>query len=107
MIHLLAQSSGIDPAFMGALVVALIALSGWFFQYKKDRREEDAKHEPKASPALHRQFVTREEYERHAADIHDQINALRREGEDRVRRIHERMDKQTDRIIEVIRDQNK
>jgi Tfp pilus assembly protein PilO len=103
MIPLLLAQASPDPAFMGALVVALIAITGWFFQYKRDRREEEQSSRP--SPALHRQFVTREEFDRHVEEIAAQLVELRREGEDRVRRIHERMDKQTDRIIEVIRDQ--
>ena len=96
---------------MGALVVALIALTGWFFQYKKDRREEDAKHEPRATPALHRQFVTREEFEKHADDIGHRLDKIEEAGEARVIRLYDKIDRTSEatvsRIIEIISKQKK
>jgi len=56
------------------------------------------------NPALHRQFVTREEFDKHTTMVRTELGQLRSEGEDRVRRIHERLDKQTEQIITVIKD---
>jgi hypothetical protein len=110
-VTLLAESSSIDPAFMGALVFALIALTGWFFQYKKDRREEEARHEPRATPALHHQFVTRQEFQGHVEDVGHRLDKIEQAGEARVIRIYDKIDqtseKTVDRIIKLISEQKK
>jgi hypothetical protein len=85
-----------DPMAVGAFVLIAVALAVAGTTIWKNLRPD---------PALHRQFVTRAEYERNVEDVQANFEVLRREGEDRVRRIHERMDKQTDQIITVIRDQ--
>lgn len=90
------MNPAIDPVAVGGFVLLAVALAVALTTIWKNVRPD---------PALHRQFVSREEYERHVAEVMGQLNAIRHDGEDRVRRIHERMDKQTEQIITVIRDQ--
>ena len=65
----------------------------------------------RTNPALHRQFVTREEFEKHAGDIGDRLDKIEVAGEARVIRLYDKIDqtseKTVDRIIKLISEQPK
>ena len=104
MIALLAQSTEpVSHTAVGATVIILMMISKWLWDYNRSKREEAASYEPRATPALHHQFVTRHEFERHVEDINTRLDKIEEAGEQRVIRIYDKMDKQTERIIEIIR----
>lgn len=87
-----------DPASVGTLVLIALALIGGLAALSVIWRNL------RPDPALHRQFITREEFDKHAALVRDELAQLRADGEDRVRRIHERLDRQTEQLIAVIKE---
>lgn len=87
----LATSSPTAPTaeFIGLVVLVLILLTRWLWDYNKNRREEAALHEPKANPPLHKEYVTRTEHERDFKILHDDIT----QGAASRKRMHGEIDK--------------
>lgn len=57
---LLAQSSpSLSPEFFGMVVLALMLLTRWLWEYNREQRAKEALHEPKATPPLHTQFAAK------------------------------------------------
>lgn len=111
MIPLLADISFADASILGVVVIVLVFLSGWFFDYRRDQREAAGQFEPRATPALHRQFVTREEFEKLEQRVDDlrvelleKLDDNNEEGEKRVVKLHERIDALPSRIITLLRE---
>lgn len=65
MVWILAQlsSGGVSAENLGIFILAAAFLSKWAWDYKRASREDTAAAEPKANPPLHKQFVTREEFQ--------------------------------------------
>lgn len=49
--------------FIGMLVLGLILLTRWLWDYNKNRREETAQHEPRANPPLHKEYVSKADHD--------------------------------------------
>ncbi|HTJ77952.1 MAG TPA: hypothetical protein VL357_03075 [Rariglobus sp.] len=103
MTPLLADLSMSDAPVLGGAVLVIVFLSSWLFNYRRDQREASGQFEPRATPALHHQFVTRAEFEKHTEDISKRLDKIEEAGEQRVIRIYDKLDKQTERIIEIVR----
>lgn len=52
----------LTPTTIGLVVIALIYLSRWLWDYNRSRREDAGQHEPRAHPPLHVTFASREEH---------------------------------------------
>lgn len=87
-----------DPTSVGVFVLIAIALAVAGTTIWSNTRP---------NPSLHRQFVTREEWDRHSAELSLRLTRIEVGGEERVQRIHERIDHQTEQIIAVIREAQK
>lgn len=80
----LAQSmQSVSVENFGMVALAVMFGCKWLWDYNRQRRDADAQHEPKATPPLHRQFVTREEFQALAervdgiaAEVHEGFRAL-------------------------------
>ena len=67
---MLAQSmQSVSVENFGMVALAVMFGSKWLWDYSRSRREAEGQHEPKATPPLHRQFVTREEFQTLAARV--------------------------------------
>lgn len=74
---LLAQSEpSVTPTSIGILVISLIYLSRWLWDYNRERRDAAAEFEPKASPALHKEYATKVELERIERDFKTSLAEL-------------------------------
>jgi hypothetical protein len=63
MIPLLAQSTQpLSYQTVGVIVLTLVLLTRWLWDYNRAKREENALHEPRANPPLHKEYVTREQH---------------------------------------------
>lgn len=58
---------------LGYVVFALILLSRWLWDYNRARREEGGQYEPKATPPLHKEYVTRTEVEKIERTLKDDL----------------------------------
>lgn len=58
---LLAQFSPPSPEAIGILVLGLVFLTRWLWDYNRSRREDAAQHEPRSTPPLHEKFATKAE----------------------------------------------
>lgn len=81
---ILAQTNptGLTPEFFGMLVLGLIFVSRWLWDYRKNTREEDDRKEPKSNPPLHERFISRPEYTRDQEEIDGRLNAATRSRKD-------------------------
>lgn len=63
MTPLLAQSTeSLPAATVGVVVLSLILLTRWLWDYNRAKREESAQVEPRANPPLHKEYVTKEQH---------------------------------------------
>ncbi len=59
----LAQSTApLSHEMLGMIVIGLMLMSRWLWDYNRQRREEAAQIEPKSNPPLHERFISRPEY---------------------------------------------
>jgi len=59
--------------FFALVVLSLILLSRWLWDYNRARRESDLVHEPKAFPPLHLTYATKSEHGALAARVEDEL----------------------------------
>jgi len=83
---------------MGWVLAVLFALGGGLLILKQLTTR---------TPTLNEEFVTRREFDRHVSDVKEKLQSIEDKGEARVIRIYakieEASDRQTERLIEVIR----
>lgn len=75
------SAESVTPTTIGIVVICLITLSRWLWDYNRSRREELQQHEPRANPPLHKEYVTREDHkkleERFEAEVTSQAGKRR------------------------------
>jgi len=75
MLPLLAQSTQpVSHESIGLIVFALIFLSRWLWDYNRNRREEEARSEPRSNPPLHERFVPKVDYDADQTLIDERLN---------------------------------
>jgi hypothetical protein len=89
----------LSPTTIGVIVLALIFLSRWLWDYNRSRREEAQQFEPKANPALHHTFATKGELERLERDV----AKIEEEQRDDIAALHKRIDAVPDRVIALLK----
>jgi hypothetical protein len=52
----------LTPTLIGLIVIALIYLSRWLWDYNRARREDAEQHEPRANPPLHTTYASKQEH---------------------------------------------
>lgn len=82
--------------FIGLVVLVLILVSRWLWDYSRHEREQTQLHEPRANPPLHKEYVSKadhdqfrketvEELKRHAGRRAEIYEAQKQQGEKLVR----------------------
>ncbi len=79
------MSTEIPLNFFALVVLSLILLTRWLWDYNRARREADQEHEPKVMPPLHLTYATKTEHGALAARLDEELG---RERSAR-KRIHE------------------
>lgn len=59
----------LSAEFIGMLVVGIIFLTRWLWDYNRSRREETQQHEPRANPPLHKEYVTKADYTKESDEL--------------------------------------
>lgn len=102
---LLAQADASTPTFeqIGMVIVVLMLLARWMWDRDQAKRAERDEHEPRSNPPLHQAYVTRREFDNHVTEMGRRLDKIEEAGEQRVLRIYDKIDTQTERIIESLR----
>lgn len=70
MMPFLAQSTEtVSAGTLGIVMLCLIILTRWLWDYNRARREDSAQHEPRANPPLHKEYVTKEQHAKLEAEF--------------------------------------
>lgn len=73
---LLAQTTEpVSHSSIGTYVVITVLLTKWYWDYKRQAREEDERKEPKSNPPLHERFISRPEYQADQEKVDERLNA--------------------------------
>lgn len=96
MLPILAQSTAsLSHESMGMIGLAVMQLTRWLWDYNRQRREEEARVEPKSNPPLHERFISRPEY---LAD-QEQIDERLRSATASRKKMHEEAEQLGNRVV--------
>ena len=70
-----APAAGVSTEFIGMVVLSLVFLSRWLWDYNRQKREEDERKEPKSNPPLHERFVEVPDYQKDQELIDERLNS--------------------------------
>lgn len=71
------MTEGIPPNFFALVVLSLIVLTRWLWDYNRARRDDEQRHEPRANPALHLTYATKQEHSDLATRFDDELGRER------------------------------
>lgn len=63
--------------FFALVVLSLVLLSRWLWDYNRSRRDDEERHEPKAVPALHLTYATKSEHSALATRMDEELGRER------------------------------